>query len=441
MARVHTRFRYLTDLWRDAAAGARPPQFDRWLATRFKGMKQLGRRDRRWYGDMAFACMRYAAYAAVAARWQEGDPVALERELAPDPEASWEAARQLAPEQLIRLVVAALAARGSLADAAGDEAVELAGLAAAEAERVAALDAALARDGSLAARCLSAGVPGWYAPQLEKRALRTPGFDPERFLAAQATRPPLWLRVADPRETARVIAELRERCPDAVEDGNGVIRVRGDVNITALAPFAEGRIEIQDRASQAIGSAVKAVPGDLVWDACAGGGGKSMQLAAALAGRGAVYASDVRAYKLDEVKRRAARGGFTNARLLPWSGERPPILPREVERHGGFDRVLVDAPCSAAGTWRRNPDARFRASAKALAELVALQGQILRRAESTVRDGGRLVYGTCSWLVDENEAVVEAFAAACPRWKIHRAELVGAPWLDSDTMFVAVLEP
>jgi 16S rRNA (cytosine967-C5)-methyltransferase len=176
-----------------------------------------------------------------------------------------------------------------------------------------------------------------------------------------------------------------------------------------------------------------------VWDACAGGGGKTIQIAARLANRGAVYASDIREYKLKEVRRRAARARFDNVRSFAWAGGRVPELAREVAKQGGFHWVLVDAPCTSSGTWRRNPDAKFRLSTAGLAELTALQGRLLQMAAGAVRPGGHLVYSSCSWLVEEDEAVVDGFLARNPDFELVRRSLEGAPGADADTMFSAIL--
>lgn len=440
MARVYTRFRYLCDLWRQAAREPALPQFDRWLVTYFKSLPQLGRRDRQWYSDMAFACVRYAAYAGLVSQWQQEDPVRLAQTLAPDPQSCWHMARSIDPDVFCRHVIALLASRGRLAEYAGKEAEGLADMVESETTAIKRLDAALARDHSIAAQCLGAGIPIFFADALATRMQISPSFDSHKFLALQATRPPVWLRINDLRQAARLRDELRHDGSDLILSGDSAIGLRGAVRLHQLAAYTEGHVEIQDLASQAIGDAVAAEGRHLIWDACAGGGGKTLQLAAAVQGQGAIYASDIRSYKLDEIKRRAARARFTNIETFVWDGQHRPNLPPRVASQGGFDRVLVDAPCTGAGTWRRSPDARFRVSSAMLSELTTLQLSILGAVEQTVRPGGRLIYGTCSWLVAENEAIISAFLSARPRWRLLRQELIGSPWLDSDTTFVAVLE-
>mmetsp|Transcript_47044 Transcript_47044/g.91834 ORF Transcript_47044/g.91834 Transcript_47044/m.91834 type:complete len:235 (+) Transcript_47044:730-1434(+) len=152
--------------------------------------------------------------------------------------------------------------------------------------------------------------------------------------------------------------------------------------------------------------------GEAVVDYCAGSGGKTLALAAQMSNRGQLWALDVHAGRLAAAKRRLARGGVGNAqrRLLadgadPWSKR----------RKGKFDAVLVDAPCSCVGTWRRRPATRY---APQRVDLVALQGEVLERAARLARPGGRLVYATCTLLPEENERQVQRFldSAAGADW-------------------------
>ena len=132
-----------------------------------------------------------------------------------------------------------------------------------------------------------------------------------------------------------------------------------------------------------------------------------MALAAGMANRGKLVACEVSAYRLERSARRLRRAGVSNVERRALSGERD----KWVERHkGGFDRVFVDVPCLGTGTWRRNPDAKWRSDPQDLAELVERQQQILRSAARLVRPGGRLIYATCSLLREEDEAQAEAFS-------------------------------
>lgn len=177
--------------------------------------------------------------------------------------------------------------------------------------------------------------------------------------------------------------------------------------ILASKAFTDGLIEIQDEGSQLIALLTGAKPGMRVVDYCAGAAGKTLAVAAMMGNRGRIVACDVSSVRLEGAVKRLRRAGVDNAeRHLLVAGD------RWVKRRAGqFDRVLVDAPCSGTGTWRRNPDARSRTTARDLAELVTKQREILDHVAELVRPGGRLVYATCSVLPAEDGSQVEAFLA------------------------------
>ncbi len=190
------------------------------------------------------------------------------------------------------------------------------------------------------------------------------------------------------------------------------LRVKGRPPIMAHPLYKQGAIEIQDEGSQLVALLTDARPGQMVMDYCAGAGGKTLALGAAMANKGRLVAADVLASRLNRAKDRFKRAGLQNVETRPLDGEIKSWLKR---RRGSFDRVLVDAPCSGTGTWRRNPDMRWRPLGPGVTELVKLQAEILGQAAPLVKaDGGRLVYATCSLLREENEAIVEQFLAANP---------------------------
>ena len=173
-------------------------------------------------------------------------------------------------------------------------------------------------------------------------------------------------------------------------------------------------MEIQDEGSQLVAALVGAAPGMRVADWCAGAGGKTLALAMTMQNRGQLVACDVSATRLDGAVRRLRRAGVHNV-------ERHLFAPGDKwakRRSKSFDRVLVDAPCTGTGTWRRNPDARLRLAERDLAELLPKQAAILDVAQSVVRVGGRLVYATCSLLNEENEAQVTSFLARHPDFRL-----------------------
>ena len=189
------------------------------------------------------------------------------------------------------------------------------------------------------------------------------------------------------------------------------IRVPGKPALQKFEAFTRGDIEVQDEGSQLLALLVDAKRGEMVVDFCAGAGGKTLALGAAMRSTGRLYAFDVSGHRLDALKPRMARSGLSNVHPAQIAHERDERIKRLA---GKIDRVLVDAPCSGLGTLRRNPDLKWRQSPQAVAELQAKQTAILDSAARLVKGGGRLVYATCSLLRDENEAVAEAFAAAHP---------------------------
>jgi 16S rRNA (cytosine967-C5)-methyltransferase len=187
------------------------------------------------------------------------------------------------------------------------------------------------------------------------------------------------------------------------------IRMGGRPSIMAHPLYRDGTIEIQDEGSQLAALMVDARPGQEVMDFCAGAGGKTLAMAASMNNKGRVTASDVLANRLTRAKERFRRAGVHNIQTHPITGETDPWIKRH---KGRFDRVLVDAPCSGTGTWRRNPDQRWRSLGPGLADLLPLQGRLLQSASRLVKPGGRLIYATCSMLPAENEDHAEAFLAA-----------------------------
>ena len=202
------------------------------------------------------------------------------------------------------------------------------------------------------------------------------------------------------------------------------LRIEGKPALTKLDAFTRGAIEVQDEGSQLLAlvldrrSAAEelallldAKRGEMVVDFCAGAGGKTLAIGATMRSTGRLYAFDVSAHRLDALKPRLARSGLSNVHPAAIAHERDERIKRLA---GKMDRVLVDAPCSGLGTLRRNPDLKWRQSAKSVQELVAKQTAILDSAARLLKPGGRLVYATCSILPQENEAIAEAFSASHP---------------------------
>ena len=181
-----------------------------------------------------------------------------------------------------------------------------------------------------------------------------------------------------------------------------------------LPLLQSGAAEIQDAGSQLVALLVDAKPGQRVVDFCAGAGGKTLAISAQMKNKGRIVACDVLANRLKRGAERFRRAGLHNIDLRPLKNENDPWIKRH---RNSFDRVLVDAPCSGTGTWRRNPDARWNALGPGLEKLVPLQASILASAARLVKPGGRLIYATCSMLPIENEKQIETFLAAHPDFR------------------------
>ena len=184
------------------------------------------------------------------------------------------------------------------------------------------------------------------------------------------------------------------------------IRVAGKPSLHKHAVVTEGLVEVQDEGSQLLALMTGARRGEMVVDFCAGGGGKTLALGAQMRNTGRLYAFDVSGHRLAGLKPRLARSGLSNVYPVQIAHERDDRVKRLA---GKIDRVLVDAPCTGLGTLRRHPDLKWRQTPATLAELAPTQRAILEAAGKLVKPGGRLVYATCSPLMEEDEAVADAF--------------------------------
>ena len=187
------------------------------------------------------------------------------------------------------------------------------------------------------------------------------------------------------------------------------LRIAGKPALNKHEAFLRGDFEVQDEGSQLLALLLDAKRGEMVVDFCAGAGGKTLALGAAMRSTGRLYAFDTSAGRLDAFKSRLARSGLSNVHPAAIAHERDDRVKRLT---GKIDRVLVDAPCTGLGTLRRNPDLKWRQSPQAVDEMAAKQAAILQSAARLVKSGGRLVYATCSVLPQENEAIAQAFSEA-----------------------------
>lgn len=262
-------------------------------------------------------------------------------------------------------------------------------------------------------------------------------FDQE--MRATLTPAPVDLRVNLLKATRDEVLEVLER--DGFEAAPGrlspfAIRLAGRPQISQHPLYHDGVIEIQDEGSQMVAVLADPKPGEQVADYCAGAGGKTLAMGAMMKNKGRIVALDVLGRRLESGRERFRRAGLHNVetRELSETGD------KFVKRHAGhFDLVLVDAPCSGTGTWRRDPDRRWRAMGPKLPELVALQADILHRAQKMVKPGGRLVYATCSMLAEENDRQADVFLAAHPEFESARRLTLTPARDDTDGFFAAVM--
>lgn len=256
--------------------------------------------------------------------------------------------------------------------------------------------------------------PSWALDHLRRRFHDSFG----REMAALLTAAPLDLRVNPLKSTReamlRALRDLGLKAEASRMAPYG-LRVKERPSLASLPMLKSGEVEIQDEGSQLVAMLVDARPGERVVDFCAGAGGKTLAIAAQMANKGHVMACDVSDGRLKRAAERFRRAGLHNIETRPLTSE----TDRWVKRHkGSFDRVLVDAPCSGTGTWRRNPDARWRPLGAGLEHLLSLQASILASAARLVKPGGRLVYATCSMLPQENEEQAATFLAAHPAFQV-----------------------
>jgi 16S rRNA (cytosine967-C5)-methyltransferase len=286
---------------------------------------------------------------------------------------------------------------------------------------------------ALAAR----GVPAWLASEMELTA---------GFLRSLQSEPPLWIRAK--LDAAGEVARALGSCdapglPAALSSPAGLssFRYRGSADLHKAPAFRSGAFEIQDLSSQLVGHSCAPAPGETWWDACAGEGGKTLHLSELMRNKGLVWATDRSLRRLSLLRRRAARAGMFNYRAAIWTGTGAAPFRTQC------DGVLVDAPCSGVGTWRRNPHARWTTSDGDVRELAGVQAGLLGQAARSVRRGGRLVYSVCTLTRSETSGVADGFEASHPEFEPLPIPIVAAPGasritlapeeVDANGMFIA----
>ncbi len=269
---------------------------------------------------------------------------------------------------------------------------------------------------------MPAPVAGDYPDWLDPHFAKVFGDDRAAEGTALATRAPLDLRVntlkAEREEVLPKLAHLHAE-PAQWSPVGLRIRLGADAKSPAIHAepvFRKGEVEIQDEGSQLAALFAGAKPGQQVIDLAAGAGGKTLALAAAMDNRGQIYATDIDKRQLLPIHERIARAGARNIQVRTPRGEADMLG----DLNGRADLVLIDAPCTGTGTWRRNPDAKWRVRPGALAERVKEQAALLDRAAVLTKVGGRIAYVTCSVLDDENGEQVRAFVSRTPGFSVEK---------------------
>jgi 16S rRNA (cytosine967-C5)-methyltransferase len=320
------------------------------------GDRRLGSRDRRLYRELTYAALRHLPWVEP---FLDSSPLEASRRSA------W-LAEDSPDVQPFRAEVTA-----DLPPCPAD---------AAEKARILGADADLLSPGWLRSEC-----PAAFSPPLREALL---------------SRAPLWVRLQT-TEAAAVFGEFdtlgwkwepSDLCA-------GAVRLPRGADVSKTGAYAAGKIEIQDIGSQLILATAGIRAGGQWLDACAGAGGKTLQLAALLGAKGIVTARDTRRSALEELSARAARAGLSS-QIRAGVHSDPP---------GGFDGVLVDAPCTGSGTWRRAPHLKWVTTAAGVRNAAATQLRLLRENAARARPGGRVLYATCSLCRSENESVVAEF--------------------------------
>lgn len=276
----------------------------------------------------------------------------------------------------------------------------------------AAFDAFRSRDLADAPLYIQGDIPEWVQPSFET------AFGDEWLLEAKALceRPTLDLRANTLRSTREKVIKALEHSGAAaagiarqgvrIAAGKGASRLP---NVTAELSFQKGWFEVQDEGSQIVADLAMVREGEQILDYCAGGGGKTLAMAASMNNKGQVHAYDTDRKRLAPIVERLRRAGTRNVQVHDQTKTLDAL-------QGRFDRVFVDAPCTGTGTWRRRPDTKWRLNARNLEERVSQQAEALGKAQAFVRPGGSLLYVTCSVLPEENEAGIAAFCASHPEF-------------------------
>ncbi|WP_321391427.1 RsmB/NOP family class I SAM-dependent RNA methyltransferase [Emcibacter sp.] len=255
--------------------------------------------------------------------------------------------------------------------------------------------------------------PDWMEKTLEDRF----GDGLADAMTSLNERAPVGVRVNFQKGTKAEVAKTLQEKEISCTEGQWAttcLNLEDQVQLRDLPIYKNGLVEIQDEAAQLAVELADIQPGQQVMDYCAGAGGKTLAAAAFMQNKGQIYALDVSKSRLNDLKPRAKRAGAHVIQTI-LLGHSAAKREKQLEEHGGrIDRLLLDVPCSGSGTWRRNPESKWRLNEDQLAEYVRTQKELLAEVWPYVKKGGRLIYMTCSLFPEENERQIEAFLKAAP---------------------------
>ncbi len=416
-----SQLRIATEVWQGVKNDTMPA--DRWLARYFyQNRKKIGSRDRRFISETIYSIFRHKSFLEAWVEKAKPRPVMNDLETAEC------------------LCLFAAAKEGLLSKEDFQDTFQQSGrLYAALTEHLLPEEGQKSKE-EMMARLYS--FPLWL---IEHWVQVFGVVETERLLGFFQQRPLLVLRANTLKISRKRLVDLFRRM--GVEANSTTRSYFGLIlqerrNVFDTPAFRDGWFEVQDEGSQMVCQTMDPKPGESVWDVCAGGGGKSLLLAAMMENKGRIVATDLRSYKLEELKKRAKRAGIFN------------IFPAELERIGelklaqrGFDKILVDAPCSGTGTLGRNPDAKWKVNSSWFEALPKEQLGILEKALPHLAETGKLYYATCSVEAAENEEVAKAFLAAHPEMELVPCGEAGEPFFKlwppesgTDGFFLAVFQ-
>lgn len=348
---------------------------DRVIEFAFKRHRKWGSRDRRLFAESIYECVRWWRWFWFLAELPDEEHTRVE---------------DITPERIWRVLAAYWITQGRELPR-DDNAAEISPKDVLRRAKLEVLPA------------IRASIPDW----LEQRGFAEIGEAWSPLREALNEPAEVFLRVNTLKNDRR---SLRERLgqegfeTEVVEDVPSALRMTQRANMFGSQAFKDGLFEVQDAASQLIAPFLQPEPGMRVIDACAGGGGKALHLAALMRNKGRILALDVHAWKLAELRKRASRAGVDIIEAREIDGSK--TVKRLAQ---SADRLLLDVPCSGLGVLRRNPDTKWKLHEDEIARLTALQAEILESYSRMVIPGGKMVYATCSILPSENEHQVQAF--------------------------------